>query len=575
MEGRTLVALIICLPLFIIAQKPEFPEVDSGYFQSPINHSIRLSGNFCELRNNHFHAGIDLKSSNGQPGDDIMSVAEGFISRIKVSRSGYGNTVYIDHDCGLTSVYAHLHSFTDEIAQFVEKRQMSAETFEIDVKLDSSLFKIHQGELIGQMGNSGFSYGPHLHFELRHTASEVPINPMFYDFPLTDIRPPQIQDLTINWLDHRSNTIGSQNVSLRKEENVWVSSEDTIEVPAWRVGLTLATYDRQDGSSNKNGVYQIRCELDGTKTYQFTASHCSFEETNQINAHVDYEKRYRTGQWSHLCYRLPNNTLSMYDTMTNDGILSLFVHKVQRLVITVEDFHGNETSVSFYLKRKEGDYSQNPVNYHALFEYDRSNFYTSGGLSLVSQFDGLYQDLPLVIAPSLDEKKHLREVRIGHPTYPIKKHLKLSLEKSLYNQKLADKAVLIFQESRKGKHKSVGSSISDNGLEVSIPYLGLYGLGYDTIAPTITPISWKQEVTEGEMLVWKIKDNFEVTGNARGLRFDCRLNDEYILGIYDLKSDRLEIQVKNSWPKGRHLLSIIVTDDKENTNKWSRQIIIN
>ena len=158
------------IPFFVLlhfcasAQILNLEKLAKGYFVTPVNHRISLSGNFCELRNNHFHAGLDFRSARGTEGDDILASAKGYISRIKIESGNYGNALYINHPCGLTSVYAHLQKFKPEIAAYIHAAQLESESFEIDICPDTTLFKVDQGDVIGQMGNTGHSFGPQSSF---------------------------------------------------------------------------------------------------------------------------------------------------------------------------------------------------------------------------------------------------------------------------------------------------------------------------------------------------------------------------------------------------------------------------
>ena len=73
-------------------------------YNAPLDFKMLLSGTFGELRTNHFHAGIDLKTE-GVVGQKVRAIADGYVSRIKVSTWGYGKVIYITHPkTGHTSV---------------------------------------------------------------------------------------------------------------------------------------------------------------------------------------------------------------------------------------------------------------------------------------------------------------------------------------------------------------------------------------------------------------------------------------------------------------------------------------
>ena len=140
------------------------------YFQSPVGRSFNLAGTFGELRPNHFHAGIDIRHSGHGIGDPIYAPAEGYVSRIKIAAGGYGNALYINHPNGYTTVYGHLDRYRDDIAAWIKKTQYEKEKFDIDVELTPDLFPVQKGQQVANMGNTGASAGPHLHFEDRKST---------------------------------------------------------------------------------------------------------------------------------------------------------------------------------------------------------------------------------------------------------------------------------------------------------------------------------------------------------------------------------------------------------------------
>ena len=395
-----LVSVLLLFQVCALAQELNLEKLKDGYFVAPVDHRISLSGNFCELRNNHFHAGLDFRSARGTEGDDIRATARGYISRIKIESGNYGNAIYINHPCGLTSVYAHLQQFESDIAAFVHAAQLESESFEIDICPDTTDFRIQQGEIIGQMGNTGHSFGPHLHFEIRETSTQIALNPVQFGLSIEDHRPPTIENLSFETLDQRLNPIGQTPIPIKTVNGGITSVEDTVDLPAWRGGFVVSAYDRQDNSSFKNGVYKIEVFHNDSCVFRFEASQCSFEETRQMNAHVDYARRITSNQWAHRCHILPNNTLSMYDKSIGKGIISLFEHKPQPVQIVLADYHGNESRINLLVKRKHSDVPQKSKTYHAAFKFDKANFYSTPELSILCPSDALFSGRQLNICSS-------------------------------------------------------------------------------------------------------------------------------------------------------------------------------
>ena len=175
------------------------------YFRSPLDIPLKLSGNFGELRPNHFHAGFDMKTLQRE-GLNVYAVADGYVSRIKISTFGNGKTIYIDHPNGFTSVYGHLQKATDSIESFMKKTHYKEQSFEIEMYFKPNQMPVKKGQIIALSGNSGASEGPHLHFEFRDTKTEKIINPMFFGFDalLKDSKKPIVSNLYVYPLDAKT-----------------------------------------------------------------------------------------------------------------------------------------------------------------------------------------------------------------------------------------------------------------------------------------------------------------------------------------------------------------------------------
>ena len=261
----------------------------AGYTQnytSPLDIDLILSGTFGELRSNHFHAGIDLKTK-GVEGLNIYSIADGYISRIKVSSFGYGKVIYITHYDGNTSVYAHLKEFSHKIDSIVKIEQYKNKKFEIDYYLKKDAIKVKQKEIIGKSGNSGSSAGAHLHFEIRDSKTQKPINPLYFDFKIKDEIKPDIKKIKIY---NFKNINKHQTFDIIKTEKNNYSINDTLLTDG-DFGIGISTYDKSNYAYNKNGVYSIKLYVDEKLKFHFIADTLNFITTRFINAHIDYQEK--------------------------------------------------------------------------------------------------------------------------------------------------------------------------------------------------------------------------------------------------------------------------------------------
>ena len=267
------VALLL-LSLFVHAQKAT----------PPLDIPLLLSGNFGELRGSHFHAGLDIKTQ-GRQGFPVKSILAGSIRRIRVTVTGYGKALYIDHADGTTSVYAHLQKFAPKIEQIIKERQYKKEKFLIQSYFKTNELTVEQGEVIGYSGNTGGSLGPHLHFELRNTKAQTPLNPLELGYDIKDTQRPVIRAMHRYDLNDPRHKKKNKIQLIRKNDSTYTSS---IQSWSGKTGIGLRMYDRQDLSYNKNGVYQIAVRLNGKEMIQYTFDKISFDDGKFISTLIDY-----------------------------------------------------------------------------------------------------------------------------------------------------------------------------------------------------------------------------------------------------------------------------------------------
>ena len=281
MTHKIIVVLsLVCTSMLCFGQD----DCDLDY-QSPIGYKTILSGSYGEPRTRHFHAGIDYKQRRGVPYDTIYSVEEGYVSRISVQPGGYGNALYIDHPCNQTSVYAHLHHFSKDIQDYVDSIMYARKTYHIDINLADlgDTIRVTKGRYIGIMGNTGRSSGPHLHFEIRATETDIPINPALLGFKPKDDIPPDIVGVFLYEF-----TPDDEEVSRKfyratlSEEGVYNISKSPIITGAHKVGIGIRTYDRMNGASNHNGIYSLDMYVDGQARFGFTLDSIPFDESKYI-----------------------------------------------------------------------------------------------------------------------------------------------------------------------------------------------------------------------------------------------------------------------------------------------------
>jgi len=559
---------ILLFSFNIFESDKEYPQ---DYFRSPVSGTIRLSGTFGELRPNHLHAGIDIKAKDGKIGQALYAAADGYVSRIKMQSGGYGKVLYIDHPNGYTTVYAHMHVFDKAVEDYVKRMQKEKESFAVELFPEPNQFVFKKGDKVGKLGMSGRSFGPHLHFEIRDTRTEKPINPLLFGINVTDNIPPRIHQLKIYNLNDKRETQKTKTIDLKKNGKRYSVRRDTLTIGAWRVGLALKTYDNQNGASNWNGIYSLEMFQDDQPIYDFKMETFSFDETRYINAHLDYEEQVAKKSYFNRCYELPGNELSIYGNQSDAGVITLTKDKASKIEMVIKDVAGNRSTLTFWVKRGEvKDPPSQMFNY--VLPFDEDNQIETGPLSLFLKKGTLYENLYLKYNTSIDESEGVFSTvhQIHDYKTPAHRYFDIGIEPSGLPENLRDKAFIAYC----GKSKSpqnCGGKWKDGKLTAKVRDFGNYCIMIDTKPPTIQPIRFKSNMRGASKMTFKVKENFDTARNIDPFSYKVTVDGRWILVDYDGKNDLLIHRFDGSIAKGKHLLRIEVTDDRGNEKVYERE----
>lgn len=341
---------VIFLPQLLAQKHADYPK---GYFMFPIKpgQANFLTGNMGELRSNHFHGGLDIRTE-GREGLPIYSAADGYVSRIKVTTGGYGNALYITHPNGYVTVYGHIRNYNKVIGGFLRRQQYNSKSFEIDVLPNRDLLKVKKGEIVAYSGNTGGSGGPHLHFEIRDTLDNL-LNPLYFGFDeIKDHIPPTVTKLALRPLDIHGRVDGEfarTEFILQKTGASHYSIAQPI--PVWgQIGLEILAFDMSDGTQNKNGVTCMEVKLDDKEIYTHHLEMLSFDVSKHINLHIDYEHAYNTSNKFQRLYIADGNRLAIYKTDERKGKITIRDNKPHKVTISLWDAHQNKSTCSFTLQ---------------------------------------------------------------------------------------------------------------------------------------------------------------------------------------------------------------------------------
>ncbi len=537
-------------------------------YTSPLDFNLLLSGTFGELRNNHFHAGIDIKTE-GVEGQKVRSIADGYISRIKVSTWGYGKVIYITHpETGHTSVYAHLQRFNERINSFVKKEHYQKEQFEIEYFPKKNDLPVSQGEIIALSGNSGGSSGAHLHFEIRESKNAHPINPLKFKFSINDNIPPTLKKLKIYAFD--TTLINGYNKSrtynLKKKNNTYYLEEEiTIN---GNFALGIFTYDQSDGSYNKNGVYKISLYVDDSLHYEFKADELDFKTNRYINAHIDYCEKIENRKKYHRCYKLPHNKLKNYSNLVNNGIINFNDSLPHKINLEVSDIFGNISNISFKVKSTNQPFlrkcpaPKDPLN--TFFKFNTANIFKKKNISLHMQAFSLYESIMFHYNTSDSISGIFGEIHhIHYNNTPVHKKYVLALKANIANS-LKNKTYIATTDM-KGGFSYVGGEWVNGFLKTKTRKFGNFCIVADTIMPKITELN----IFEGKVLKNQNTIKLRIEDKNSGIKsYRGEIDGKWILMDYDHKKGLLYFDIDQNINKGEHTFKLKVIDNVNNTKEY-------
>lgn len=535
-----LMALMGVLPGVQAQEKPGNP------FVSPFDFPLLLSGNFGELRANHFHGGVDFKTQ-GVVGKPIRCIADGYISRVTVTPGGYGQAVYITHDNGYTSVHGHLHKFMTEMEQVVEAYQYEHETFAVDLTFGPDRFPLKQGEVFALAGNEGYSFGPHLHMELRKTDTGEYIDPLqFYTDIIKDKTAPRATHIMLYPQAGKGVVAGSS-----KKKALSLAALQT-PVTAWgKIAVGIKAYDYMDGTSNNYGVRSVTLLVDSVEVFRSTVDGFLPDENRMINAWTDYEEYATRGSWFMRSQILPGNTWRMLQADEEGGVVTINEERLYEFCYVLEDLYGNRRTYRFKVQGKEQPIEPLYKGKHYL-AWNQGHIVQQPGMQLVIPKGMLYEDVDLnckVIADSLnisfDYQLHDR---------PVPLHAGCSLMIGVRNYPIPDMTKYYVVRKYKGRKASAGGYFEEGFMHANIRELGTYSVALDTVAPRIVPLNRPQ--WKGGNIRFKIRDA------ETGIKdYKVYIDGAFVLFKFSSKNAVLSCMHPSRIKRGmKHRMEVVITD---------------
>jgi len=544
----SLLTLFFCP--FIFAQT-QYPKND---FRAPLDIPMQLSGNFGELRPNHFHAGFDLKT-NQREGLSVHAIADGYVSRIKISTFGNGKCIYITHPNGYTSVYGHLQTTVDEIQEYVKKTHYKEKAYEIEMFLKPNELPVTKGQIIALSGNTGSSEGPHLHFEIRDSKTEFVINPLFFGFDknIKDTQKPTLTSLYVYPLDNATVNQSKQpllvNMTLQKDGTYLAGKVKTNG----KIGFGINAVDNDDVSHNKNGVFNVSGFLNGNQNYNYQFNTYSFDEMRYINAFIDYSRYKKISQRIQKLFMKTPFALSIVKTDSERGIISAQPNLASTYRIEVSDYFGNQNSITVPIEYDTATplIQAEPVMSKYFIKYNKDSNFEKDNMSVFFPAGTFYEDFNM----NFDVRNN--KIYIHDDTVPVHSNFTITIRDTVYPESLRDKLYI-------GKGTSYNGTIRKGDVfTAKAKILGQYGLVLDTIAPVIRIA----KPVEGKWISDQKKIDFTISDAASGIKsYNGYLNGNWVLFEYENKARRITHTFDNELLlDGENVLKIEVIDNVGNS----------
>jgi murein DD-endopeptidase MepM/ murein hydrolase activator NlpD len=519
-----------------------------------------LSAGFGDIRPNHFHMGLDFRT-DGREGIPLYAIADGFISRIRISPTGYGRVIYIDHPNGQTSVYAHCSNFSERINSFVLPTQNQFKQNEIDWKFSPNELPVRKGEQIALSGNSGNSTGPHLHFELRDTKTEHALNPLLHGFHVSDVAAPTLHGVRLVALDENGYLIPGKSLllPLSKNSHKVMIPQDFIQGTE-KIGVMISASDPVKASGHGFGLFSAELTSSNHEQFGFELAEISFDDSRYVNSHMDYNEYKSKGIKYQKLFRTRHNPLTIYQLESLGGI----------------SLHGLDSiSCSLQLKDVNGNVSQHEILLQYPFEIkqNRNAFYDPSTYFIP---DSLYtfrsENMRVLVDPQTFYE-------------PVKKWIKLSsgqfgnsktvIQKPICVEMKAKNSLPIEKQYLKINGDALETSRENGWLASESKQLGTFSLQVDTISPVIQFQPTSSNVVVPGEFHWKITDALSGISS-----YELLLNGQWTMVYFDQKSNLVtwknDRRASIIGPVTENVLSMEfrVTDRCGNVQTWFKEMHI-
>lgn len=554
-----LLTVFFVYSLSLSAQPDPFPK---NYFRNPLGIPMQIQSNFGELRSNHWHMGIDLRT-NQKENFPIYAAAGGYIAKLGVRPQSFGRFIIIDHPNGLSTLYAHLNDFFPDLEQYVTEQQYKQESWAIELNFTMDQFPVSKGQFIANSGNTGGSQGPHLHFEIFDTKSEKRLNPLLFAFPFSDNLPPAILKLAMY---DRSRSIYDQApviFPLKKTESGYaIPKIPVIKTGLSKISFAIQTYDKTNNSNSRDGIFSARIYFDNIPQTEFIHDSIDYKESVYINAQIDYKYNYHGGvKLQHLSL-LPGERGAAYRQINGNGIISLSDTGFHSIFVEVKDTRDNISLLNFNIQFDSSLSVQGNKGYgNASMAPNRDNEIKKMDFEMIIPAASLYDTVPLLYSRNNSSAQYSVSAshQVNDPSYPVHDEITVRIK--------PDKTIpaewrnkIIIQKGGKGNSIRIAKQDGE-WLVAKFGDFGSFQAFADITPPLINdPDSHREgkgdtiDLSPASRIVFTPTDNFGVIKNFR-----AELDSQWIRFTND-KSRNWIYQFDERCPYGIHHLKVTVED---------------
>jgi len=538
---------LIFLVLFISININSQSNYPKDYFSNPLNIELILNGTFGELRPSHFHSGIDFKTKFKE-GLDVFSSAEGYVSRISIKHGGFGKALYINHPNGYTTVYGHLKKFNKKIEDYIKRIQYEKKSYQIEHYLKQGILKIDKNEKIAFSGNTGSSFGPHLHYEIRLTKNQKVLNPQLFGFDIKDTRKPTISSLFLYNLDNLNNISNPIKLKIQKMNDSLYQSEKVFT--SGTIGFGISGFDRQDLANNKNGIYKYSTYYNDKKIIDFNFESFSFEESIKIKTLIDYKYYINNKSRIIKLFKDKGNDLSIY--LNNKSGYIDVENSPSIYTIIVSDLKGNKSIVKIPIIKS--DLINDSLKNIKLFASNKS---INNKLDYNFEFENAEIKIAkntFVKAVQLNIESLKDSIKIVNPEIAVFKNIKVNF----FNKEKRKGNYLALKDKDGNESFATSNLNSKNYFYHKTKLLGTYFVKNDSIPPTIQLKNFKNN----DWISYKNFIRFKILDNETGIKsYKIKINNKWTLFEYEYKRNELFYEFDSYFlNQTKNLIEVFIED---------------